>query len=66
MSCFIFLILVLALGFCLQLFQAKSHFFATVTKLWPKKNAVGKEQVAQFVDDIYRFLSLFVLFFFLG
>ncbi|KAM6597956.1 hypothetical protein CsatA_008480 [Cannabis sativa] len=25
-----------------------------VSKLWAKKNAVGKEQVAQLVDDIYR------------
>ncbi|XP_027343660.1 E3 SUMO-protein ligase SIZ1-like isoform X3 [Abrus precatorius] len=28
-----------------------------VSKMWAKKNAVGKEQVAKFVDDIYRKLQ---------
>lgn len=28
----------------------------TVSKMWAKKNAVGKEQVAKLVDDTYRFV----------
>jgi hypothetical protein len=30
--------------------------FFSVSKIWPKKNAVGKEQVAKLVDDTYRFV----------
>ncbi|XP_050367868.1 E3 SUMO-protein ligase SIZ1 [Argentina anserina] len=29
-----------------------------VSKLWPKKNAVGKEQVAELVDDTYRKMQI--------
>lgn len=30
--------------------------FFTDFKMWAKKNAVGKEQVAKLVDDTYRFV----------
>lgn len=29
-------------------------YYFPVSKLWAKKNAVGKEQVAKLVDDTYR------------
>lgn len=37
------------------LLSTKKHIaFAAVSKMWAKKNAIGKEQVAKLVDDTYR------------
>lgn len=30
--------------------------------MWAKKNAVGKEQVAELVDDIYRYALKYVIY----
>lgn len=32
------------------------QLFVSVSKMWAKKNAVGKDQVAKLVDDTYRFV----------
>lgn len=30
--------------------------------MWPKKNTVRKEQVAELVDDTYRYVLIFVIY----
>lgn len=42
------------LGYPLQKSLSDLIFLSSVSKLWAKKNAVGKEQVAKLVDDTYR------------